>query len=140
MSHKWYQATTIKKYFCSFLYLRAFFGKFDMFHLFWESYVNSCHFELYSSRIRSFPAILSKFEKWSFLAENPCFFRENRKKREWILLHFYQNIEKTFKNIKNDKINVFLSILMFLVSSIIFIRQSKSRKFRFLRKKHGFLG
>ena len=51
----------------------------DLWHLFWASFANSCHFELYSSRIRSFPAILSKFEKWSFLAQKSMLFSRKSK-------------------------------------------------------------
>ena len=72
----------ITKKICSFFYPWAFFVQvYYVPHiiltsklLFRASFANSCHFELYSCRIRSFPAILSKPEKWSFLAKKSMFF------------------------------------------------------------------
>ena len=107
--------------------------------LFRGSFTNSCHFELYSSRIRPFPAILSKFEKWLFFAQKSMLFsQKSEKKRQNNWLQFYQTLKKTFKNIRNNKSKIFLGKFLFLDSLIIFICQSKHKKIWFLRKKHRF--
>ena len=54
------------------------------------------------------------------------------------MLQFYQNIEKTFKNIKNDKVNVFLSISMFWSRQSSIFVNPRAENFDFYEKSMDF--